>query len=457
MTTIEVHDFVLPIKSERDLADFARLAFGAVIPDVKVCKEHTTPWRAFCDAYFARSPVSVWKASRGFGGKSYLLALLGLVEAVTLKVDVNVLGGSGEQSVRVHEHMSAFWQHDSAPRYLLGSEPEKLKTKLAWGNSIRALMASSKSVRGPHPVRLRLDEIDEMDLTILDAAMGQPMDQGDTLAQTVMSSTHQYADGTMTEILKRTAQRSWPVYQWCYKETSADPTGWLATDEIERKRLQVTRSMWDTEYELQEPSPESRAIQPAAVKRMFTKKLGKYAGAPQQYIEIEPPQKGAQYLHGADWARKQDWTIIVTIRKDRDPAQVVAFERTARLPWPVMVKKLDDRIQRYGGYAFHDGTGIGDVVAGYLNKPARPVMMVGRARSDLLSNYIGACERGEVVAPVIAFMESEHRLASVDDIYGKGHLPDSIAAMALAWMGMRAGITVASGADIYQRQQQARH
>jgi len=38
-------------------------------------------------------------------------------------------------------------------------------------------------------------------------------------AQTVASSTHHNAVGTMTEILKRAAEKGWPVYKWCYRET----------------------------------------------------------------------------------------------------------------------------------------------------------------------------------------------------------------------------------------------
>ena len=63
--------------------------------------------------------------------------------------------------------------------------------------------------------------------------------------------------------------------------------------------------------------------------------------------------------------------------------------------------------------------------------------MVGRARSDMLSNYIAAIERRELVAPMIKFMYGEHKYASVDDVYGSGagaHLPDTIAAGALGMM-----------------------
>lgn len=179
--------FDLPLRTEAELKVFVNKAWGVDIPDVQVCQTHSTPWRAFCDAYFARHPVSVWKASRGFGGKSFSLAVLGLTEGVTLKADVNLLGGSGEQSRRILGYEQELWDYPNAPRSLLATEPGKTETKLSWGNTIKALMASQTSVRGPHPQRLRIDEGDEVKLSILDAALGQAMAKGDLLDQTVIS------------------------------------------------------------------------------------------------------------------------------------------------------------------------------------------------------------------------------------------------------------------------------
>ena len=81
--------------TDRDLLAFVEETFGVHIPAVACCPEHVAPAQAFCDAYFNRASVAVWKASRGFGGKSTLLALLALTEAITLKADVTVLGGLG--------------------------------------------------------------------------------------------------------------------------------------------------------------------------------------------------------------------------------------------------------------------------------------------------------------------------------------------------------------------------
>ena len=428
--------------TENDLQRYVKDRFGVSIPDTQVCPNHSTPWRAFADAYFARSVVGVWKASRGFGGKSYLLSVLGLTEAATLGVDVNVLGGSGEQSQRVLAHMLNFWNYEHAPRNLLASEPAKRETRLTNGSTIQALMASQASVRGPHPVRLRCDEVDLFDLDILDAAMGQPMNKSGIAKQTVLSSTHQNADGTMTEVIRRAGEHpeQWHYFEWCFKE-SLTPHGWLAPDEVASKRIEVTESMWNVEYEGQEPSPESRAIQPDKVDAMFDRALGYYKGAAGELIVVEDYDQRGVYATGADWARKQDWTVIITIRLDCNPARVVVFQRMGRTAWPVMVDAYNRRVRQYGQPAAHDGTGIGDVVNGFLTVPAEPVMMVGRGRSDLLTEYIAAIERGEIESPYIEFMADEHKYASTDDVYGAGHLPDTIAAGALAWYAATRTIT----------------
>jgi hypothetical protein len=446
------YKFALPITTEEDLDLFVQASFGIRIPKVKVCENHVAPWTAFCDAYFARHSIAVWKASRGLGGKSFTLATLGTVEALTLKANVNILGGSGEQSKRILEASEKLWGSPSAPRTLLASDPASMHTSFVWKNTMRALMASQTSVRGPHPEKLRLDEVDEMAIKIFDAAMGQTMERAPIggepaiKAQTVISSTHQNPDGTMTEVLRRAADRGWPVFEWCWRET-VEPHGWLSLAEVERKRNEVTERMWEVEYDLQEPSAEGRAISTQAVEEMFRRDLGDHEGGNGHYVEAEVPQRGGKYAHGADWARKTDWTVVVTERSDVEPCRVVAWERCGRLDWPVMVGKFVRRIERYGGTAAHDGTGIGDVVAGYLPRAltagdhpvVEGVMMVGRGREDLFSEYIAAIEHREIVSPMIAYAYNEHKYVRMEDLYGSGHPPDSIVAGALAHRAARKG------------------
>lgn len=440
---MERHDFILPFTQDRTLKDFVGLAFGVKIPDTQVCPNHTTPFRAFADAYFARDPLVVWKASRSLGGKTFLLSLLSLTEGATLKANVNLLGGSGEQSKRALEAMTAFTSYRDAPRWLLKSAVER-ETRLAWGNTIGALMASQASVRGPHPPRLRCDEVDEMDLPILDAALGQPMSKEGVLSQVVLSSTHQHPDGTMTEVLRRAAEEGQPVYEWCYKET-LEPHGWLTVAELERKRHQMTAASWANEVELQEPSPGTRAILTEAVAWMFQHALGEYAGHVREAIEFEAPQPRATYATGADWAKEQDMTIIITWRTDVRPMRLVAFIAMQRENYPAMVGEFKKRLKRFPGSSCHDNTGLGDVVDDLLAGTGTVGLnMVGQARSDLLSNYIKAIENHELVAPYIRLMESQHRLASVAQVYSGGtgkkyHLPDTISAGALGYHAIKLG------------------
>lgn len=435
-----VEAFPLPIRNEKQLAAFLWRAWGLKIPNKRVCPSHCTPWEVFTDCYFGRVPVAVLKASRGFGGKSFLAAVLGTTEAVTLGCDVNVLGGSGQQAIRILETNARLWGYRGAPYKMLVGESQK-HTRLTNGALIQALMASQASVRGPHPARLRVDEVDVMKLALLDAALGQPMDQGSVVAQTLLASTHQNDRGTMSECIKRTASMpDWRFYEYCYKET-LEPHGWLSRSQVARTKATMPEALWRTEVEGQEPNPEGRAIDPEAVEKMFRASLGEFTGRDGEYIEIEKPADTGRYSTGADWAKKVDKTVITTLRWDVKPIRVVAYEQMNRRPWPQMIGRFDARIKRYPGSSAHDATGIGDVVKDTMTTArAKPVMFVGRERQDLVTEYVEAVERGEIASPMISSAYTEHKYASVDDVYagGTGHLPDSLASYALAYLaGLR--------------------
>lgn len=473
-----VRGLIPPPKTRDELWKLVYHLWGIKIPRVRVCANHCAPFDAFADAFFARGedgtpiPISVWHASRGFGGKSATLALLSLTEAVVLGTKTNLLGGSGEQSERVIKYMygeeipKTYWDSPQAPLHLIkgGFEKGALKkeTILLNGGYVKALMASSRSVRGPHPERLRLDEVDEIELPIFDAAMGQTMALRPGIpAQTVCSSTWHYADGTMTEVLRRAKEKKWPIYQWCMRENHEDEGGWLPQSEIDRKMNETSKTMFQVEYELQEPEPGNRAIDPEAVDNMFRKDMGEFQGNMNEVCKV-PFDKfpGLQKVHlvfgtGGDWAKRKDNTVIITFqeipnsfeelrdlkRKDPIPLRVrlVEFIRTGRRPWPEMVGILEKRIKYYDEFgdslAAHDQTGIGDVIQDYIQDDGRTVglWLAGQLRSQVFNDYIHAIEHGWVTSPFIDYMESEHRYVSVDDLSGDGHPPDSFVAGAVAY------------------------
>ena len=432
---------------ETELWWFVYALFGIKIPTKRVCHDHCSPFDAFANAYFARTPVDVWKASRGFGGKTMLLSTLCATELAALGAELTLLGGSGQQSFRIHEATNAIWNAPSAPRDML-TKQVRGHTVLKNGGNMVALTASQTSVRGPHPQRLRLDEIDEMDLEILEAAQGQPMFKHGIEPHTVMSSTHQYPHGTMTAILERASEKGWPVFQWCYKETSNLEDGWLRPEDIERKRNEVTNRMFEVEYDLQDPLIEGNAIDTASVDAMFDPALGEFLGDPNETVVIEYWDGTSDYAHGADWAKEKDWTVLASLNVSKKPALMVAFHRCQRLPWPAMVGRWDKRLKDYGAdpkkryksfAATYDATGIGNVISDLSDFDAEPYIMAGRARDELLSEYVAAIERGDIKAPRIDFAYKEHLYATQDDLFGRGHCPDSIVAGAMAWHAARTG------------------
>lgn len=439
--------------------------WGVKIPRVAVCPGHCAPFDAFADGFFARNSTAIWKASRGFGGKTQLLSILGMSELVALGAFVTILGGSGAQSQRVHETMKEAWDFEGSPNYLLSRDPTKFDTSLTNGGKARTLMASTKSVRGPHPQRMRLDEIDEMELNVLESAQGQPMRKKNKKGEwietnTVMSSTHQYPDGTMTKMLKRAEEQGWPVYHWCYKESSNEIDGWLEQGEIERKRTEITKAMWSAEYDLQEPSFEGRAIDEASVDAMFTSAFGIAEAGEGKYIEVEAPQRNRDYVTGVDWAKSKDFTIIWTFDTTTEPWITVAFERLNRRPWPAMIGRLNKRIARYGGKVAHDATGIGGVVDDYIELPKtgymRPrdihaIIMGGRVRSDMITNYVSGIEQKLLKAPMLISVYNAHKFATPDDLYNgssSSHLPDEIAAGALAWSLRNTNVRISAPVDL---------
>ena len=71
-----------------------------------------------------------------------------------------------------------------------------------------------------------------------------------------------------------------------------------------------------------------------------------------------------------------------------------------------------------------------------FRQPVEDVVLVGRTRSELFSDYVAAIEQGDIKSPRIEFAYREHKFCLHGDLAsggGRGHPPDSIVAGALAW------------------------
>lgn len=439
-------EFVLPRlpNNDNELWHVVRALWGVVIPR-HTCGNpgHTAPFQAFADAYFRRNgSIQLWHGSRGLSGKSYMLSILGITEAFLHGGDVNLLGGSLAQSTNIHEHMRMAMNSVNAPRFMIETESQTM-IRLTNNARIRPLTASQRTVRGPHPPFLILDEIDEMDIDILDAALGQPMPQKNYLGEivepyTVMCSTWQNPDGTFTEVRRRFEERELPIIQWCYACSANPIDGWLTQKTIEAKKLEIPAEMWRTEYELGEPSIGNRAFDTDAVEKTFSLPFApitqKVAKDYEEYT-FEEPNYNAHYVAGADWAKEQDKTVIQVIRDDVTPNRLVYYCRVNRRPYPLMIGLFNTAINRYSAEAIHDSTGLGNVVNDLVDIRARGFTMTGEKRDSMLTEFVADLERMEFQFPRIPSFYTAVKYCQVGDLYSRSqefHLPDEVCAAALA-------------------------
>jgi len=222
----------------------------------------------------------------------------------------------------------------------------------------------------------------------------------------------------------------------CYRESRVENGGWLTDEQIEEKKDSVSSLMWNIEYEMQEPVAEGRLFEAEALLELFRPRIGTVNDKLGAYYEFEKPRPGASYSTAADWARDVDKTVIVTLRYDVYPVRLAAYERVNKEPYPLMVKRFDRRLERYPSEKkIHDATGVGSVISDYIDN-TDVINYNTKKRADLFSDYIIGVEAGRIQAPMLKEMHTEHKFARYTDIYGTGHPPDTMVAMALAYLAI---------------------
>jgi Terminase large subunit, T4likevirus-type, N-terminal len=434
--------FLRPPQDEEELWWTVRALWGVVIPRTKVCPDHVPPFEAFSHAFFAKPPnYAMWWASRG-SGKSFMLAVLALTKALLLEVDVTILGGSMSQSQNVHRHVERLLNRPGAPKWAI-SKNTATEVLTTAGATIRPLAASPTTVRGPHPAMTLLDEIDEMERSIYDAAQGQAQEttnrSGEHVREyTVASSTWQNPEGTFTELRREAHENNLPVFAFCYRENFR-PAGWLDPDFIERKKLTVPAEMFRVEFDLGEPAGGSRAFDMSKVEAYFTPMVPIRSRTTLEDSEwtYAEPISDATYAIGADWAKEKDFTVLVVVRTDTPIRECVYLRRVHRRPYPEMIASFDQVRTRYHAVGMHDGTGLGNVVHDLIEAETAvsKFIMVGKPRTQMLTDYITKFENGLYRFPSGTPMYTEHKYCSTADIWAPGkwdsHLPDTVAAAAL--------------------------
>lgn len=187
-------------------------------------KDHISQLDFLCEVLLNHLDMYVLWANRA-GSKTFFIALEVWIKCLlNEKLECRILGGSGDQSRQAYKATQDFWAigNECSPGgnpleiEYLKKPPMEEKTFFKNGSSIKILMASQHSVRGPHPQRLCLDEIDVMNEDILQAALSQPSSNHGIPACTSMSSTNHIASGLMDEQLEKAASNpNARIFKWC--------------------------------------------------------------------------------------------------------------------------------------------------------------------------------------------------------------------------------------------------
>ena len=153
-------------------------------------------------------------------------------------------------------------------------------------------------------------------------------------------------------------------------------------------------------------------------------------------FRYEPSESAGWYAAGEEWAKDKDRTVIVVFRTDDPSRRCVYLRRVNRKPWPEMIAMFNDVLGRYQAVSAHDGTGIGNVVNDLIDERAHKFVMTGRARTQLLVEYITAVERGVYRLPANTPAFAAHKGTTVEEVDAPGRwnsqLSDDVAAFALA-------------------------
>jgi len=281
----EVYSKLRRIRPEikQDLKNYVKVFLGIDIPDKSICSGHNSPmdylWHSFSADFSAEKAANadaiVW-ANRA-GGKTVLAAVATLADCVFKpNCQVRILGGSGEQAVRMYEYLTGFLRNGFEE--FLAGPVRKSKCRFANGSAVEVLTQSQASVRGQHIQKLRCDEVELFDENVFAAAKFVTQSTTNLVAAMEMISTMYRPYGLMQKIVSSAEQFDTPLFKWCLWEViekcrdrscsqcrlwgdcrgrARGADGYLKIDDCETAMRRASRAGWEAEMLCKKPSLEN--------------------------------------------------------------------------------------------------------------------------------------------------------------------------------------------------------
>ncbi|MDF1809429.1 MAG: hypothetical protein P1U42_07015 [Phycisphaerales bacterium] len=132
---------------------------------------HSAPFSYLSHAFFEHKKPRdciVW-ANRG-GGKTFYAAVATMLDLIFKPgIEIRILGGSLEQSKRMHAHLRDLFSTNPFDQLIEGKVTDR-RIRLRNGSSVELLAQSQTSVRGTRVQKLRCDEVELFDRDVWEAA-----------------------------------------------------------------------------------------------------------------------------------------------------------------------------------------------------------------------------------------------------------------------------------------------
>lgn len=275
-------------QTNSELWEFIRAHFNIELPWRSYTPGHSSPFGFVADAFFNPSRDYAAWACRS-GGKTLDASIIARLEHLfTDAIQSRVLSGSEDQAKNLYGYWGN-WALTVYPQQVAGQVNIK-RTRIN-GGRMEILTASQKSVRGPKVQRLYIDEIDEVESELIEAAAGMLATREDLPARTLYASTWHRVGGSMGKMIDRCPGNGVKLHRWniweCISECpverhdngrnceacplgsdciqaagntrpgiAARPFGIFAVEDAIKRWQQLSRSTIDSEYLCKRPSPE---------------------------------------------------------------------------------------------------------------------------------------------------------------------------------------------------------
>lgn len=173
------------LRTPDDLHAWLANEVGIQVPRTSLIEGHSAPFDYLQFAFFGDaietthpcgtshqpSDCVVW-ANRG-GGKTFLGAVATMLDLVFKPgIEIRILGGSLEQSRRMHAHLRRLFDPNTHPMLasMVHGKITETRLRLTNGSEVELLAQSHQSVRGTRVQKLRCDEVDLFKRDVWEAA-----------------------------------------------------------------------------------------------------------------------------------------------------------------------------------------------------------------------------------------------------------------------------------------------